>query len=75
MKKTDFAMIILIAAVGVMIAYFIASNIPFLKVPEEGIKVQTIEEIRADVAEPDSRTFNTDAINPTVEVVVGGGAE
>lgn len=75
MKKTDLAMVILIAAVGVMIAYFIAINIPFLKVPENGLKVQTIEEINPDVAEPDSKIFNAEAINPTVEVVVGGGAE
>lgn len=75
MKKTDLAMIILIAAVGVLIAYFIAINIPFLKLPENGIKVQTIEEIKSEVAEPDSKIFNTEAINPTVEVVVGGGTE
>lgn len=73
MKKTDVAMIILIAGVGVLIAYFIAVNIPFLKVPDEGIKVQKIREITSEVREPNEEVFNKGAINPTVEVVVGSG--
>ena len=36
MKKTDIAMVILIAGVGVAIGYFVASNISFLKVPKSG---------------------------------------
>lgn len=71
MKKTDVAMIILIAGVGVMLAYFIAVNIPFLKVPEEGVKVKTIPKITSDITEPNPDVFNKDAINPTVEVIVG----
>ena len=73
MKKTDIAMIILIAGVGVLIAYFIAVNIPFLKVPEDGVKVQTMRTLSSEVAPPDDSVFNADAINPTVEVVVGSG--
>ena len=44
MKKTDIAMVILIAGVGVAIGYIVASNISFLKVPESGTKVQTIRQ-------------------------------
>ena len=33
MKKSDIAMIVLIASVGMLIAYFIATNITFLHVP------------------------------------------
>lgn len=72
MKKTDLAMIVFIAAVGIMLAYAIAVNIPFLKVPEDGIKVQTVDKISAEIADPDKEIFNSEAINPTVEVVVGG---
>ncbi|OYX39808.1 hypothetical protein B7Z00_00075 [Candidatus Saccharibacteria bacterium 32-50-10] len=76
MKKSDIAMIILIAGVGVIIAYFIAVNIPFLKLPENGMKVQTVRELKSEVSEPSEDVFNAEAINPTVEVVVGsGGAE
>ena len=73
MKKTDIAMIILIAGVGVLIAYFIAVNIPFLKVSEDGVKVQTVRTLSSEVTPPDDSVFNADAINPTVEVVVGSG--
>lgn len=74
MKKTDIAMVILIAGVGVAIGYIVASNISFLKVPKSGAKVQTIREISSDVEKPDPAIFNKNAINPTVEVFVGQSA-
>ena len=72
MKKTDIAMIVLIAGVGILIAYFIAVNIPFLKIPEQGVEVQTVDSIGAEISEPSKSVFNAEAINPTVEIVVGG---
>ena len=72
MKKTDIAMIVLIAGVGILIAYFIAVNIPFLKIPEQGVEVQTVDSIGAEISEPSNSVFNAEAINPTVEIVVGG---
>ena len=74
MKKTDIAMLILIASVGVIIAYFIAINLPFLRLPENGVKVQTTTKITPDIKEPSDKVFNEQAINPTVEVIVGSGA-
>ena len=74
MKKTDIAMVILIAGVGVAIGYIAASNISFLKVPKSGAKVQTIREISSDVEKPNPAIFNKNAINPTVEVFVGQSA-
>ncbi len=74
MKKTDIAMVILIAGVGVAIGYIVASNISFLKVPKSGAKVQTIREISSDVEKPNPAIFNKNAINPTVEVFVGQNA-
>lgn len=74
MKKADIAMIILIASVGILIAYFIAINISFLRLPEQGAKVETIPELTDEVTQPSERVFNEDAINPTVEVIVGSGA-
>ena len=72
MKKTDIAMIVLIAGVGILIAYFTAVNIPFLKIPEKGVEVQTVDPIRSEISEPSNSVFNAEAINPTVEIVVGG---
>lgn len=74
MKKADIAMILLIAGLGIAIGYIVASNISFLKVPEKGVTVQTVQEISDDVAKPDTAVFNSNAINPTVEVFVGQDA-
>lgn len=74
MKKTDIAMIVLIAGLGVGIGYLAASNISFLKVPEKGVEVQTIREISSDIEKPSQAVFNSNAINPTVEVFVGQNA-
>lgn len=74
MKKTDIAMIVLIAGIGILVAYMVASSLPFLRVPREGVKVKTVREISADVQQPDERIFHSNAINPTVEVFVGQGA-
>lgn len=72
MKKTDIAMVVLIAGVGILIAYFVATNISFLELPEKGVEVQTMEPISSEVSEPSNKVFNSEAINPTVEIVVGG---
>ena len=72
MKKTDIAMIILVASLGVIVAYVVASNLSFLKLPDNGVKVQTIRKISSDVTQPSKDIFNDKAINTTVEVIVGG---
>ena len=72
MKKSDIAMIILIAAVSMMIAYFAAQAI-LGNVQNESVQVKTIDRITTEVEEPDSSVFNSNAINPTVEVIIGGG--
>ncbi len=71
MKKTDIAMIILIATISMGIAYAVAQQLPFLKLDENGVKVDTIDEISSTVVEPDPATFSKGAINPTVQVVIG----
>ena len=71
MKKTDIAMIILIASISVMAAYFIVGAIPGLKDANEPVKVKTIETYDADIGQPDPAVFSKDAINPTIEVTIG----
>ncbi|HEX6416139.1 MAG TPA: hypothetical protein VFZ62_01305 [Candidatus Saccharimonadales bacterium] len=70
MKKSDIAMIILIASVSVMVAYFAAKAIVG-DVQNQSVQVKTTEEITTEVPEPDPTVFNKDAINPTVEVIIG----
>ena len=72
MKKTDFAMIVLIAAGCILIAFFVTQSI--LDTPEsEPQKVKTIESISSTVEEPNPEIFNSNAINPTVEVQIDAG--
>lgn len=74
MKKSDIAMIILIASIAMFTAFAIASNIPALKISSKGVQVDTIEEISDSIVEPSPEIFNSDAINPTVETVIGTAA-
>jgi hypothetical protein len=72
MKKTDVAMIILIASMSVLVAYFVAKAV--IGDPKSSaVKVKTIDPISTQVAQPDPAVFNKNAINPTVEVLIGGG--
>ena len=67
MKKTDLAMIVLIAAVSVGIAYVVANAVLGGKT-EQGVKVKTIDSITSSIEQPDKAIFNENAINPSVEV-------
>lgn len=73
MKNTDIAAVILIASLSVVAAYVFASAL-IGKPGSETVKVKTIEPISAEITEPDKTVFNEDAINPTVEVIIGDSA-
>jgi hypothetical protein len=73
MKKSDIAMIILIASISVLIAYFVAKAIVG-DVQNETVKVKTAESISTNITQPDTSVFNTNAINPTVQVIIGDQA-
>jgi hypothetical protein len=72
MKKSDLAMIILIASMSAIIAFAIGNSIPALKPDSAGVKVPTAEKVESEVTPPDQTVFNKDAINPTVQTVIGG---
>lgn len=71
MKKSDIAVIILIASLSVGVAYFIAASV-IGSPSSESEKVRTIAPISSEVTQPDKGIFNEDALNPTVEVEIGG---
>lgn len=74
MKKSDIAMISLIAITSVLIAFFITRSL--LGTPaNETVKVKTIESMSATIEKPDPTIFNTDAINPAVEVQITPSGE
>ena len=74
MKKSDIAMIILIAGVCALIAFIVANQIPQLKLDTKGVSVPTTKAIDTTVTEPSTEVFNGDSINPTVKTVIGGGS-
>ena len=55
MKKTDIAMLVLIAGISMLSAFLIADNIPALKVSPKGAQVDTIEKI-SDTVEKQLRS-------------------
>ena len=65
-------MIILIASITAIIAFVVGNQIPMLKPNKEGVKIPTAEKIESTVQDPDPTVFNKDAINPTVQTVIGG---
>lgn len=72
MKKSDIAMIILIASVSILVAYFVAKGI-FGGSANQAVTVPSATPISANLTQPDPAVFNSNAINPTVEVTIGGG--
>jgi len=69
MKRTDIALIVLIAAASAGIAYFVASSV-LGGITEQSVKVKTVDPITSTVETPDSKIFNENAINPSVEVTI-----
>lgn len=71
MKKTDITLIIMIATISVVTAFFIARAV-FGDVYSGKATVKTIEAISSTVEEPSTDVFNKDAINPSVRVQIQG---
>jgi hypothetical protein len=76
MKKADWAMVILIVAVVGVASYFIVGAV----VPSPGDNpeaVETAAAITSNYDAPTEKNFSSDAINPTVKVIIGnqGGEE
>jgi flagellar basal body-associated protein FliL len=69
MKKSDIAMIVFIASVSVLVAYFVGSSL-FGNIATKGEKVKTIAPISTTIVQPDPTIFNTRAINPAVQVQI-----
>lgn len=74
MKKSDIAMIILIAGVSALTSYLILNSI--LGDPGEKTEtVMTMEVINSDHQEPQKDIFFDGAINPTNKIIIGSDEE
>ena len=73
MKRSDLAMIILIAALSIIVAYAVVGSLPGLRLSSDNaVEVDTIERYESSIEDPDSKIFNAQAINPTVTITIGG---
>lgn len=74
MKKTDIAMIILIASLSMAVAYFVAGAIPGLKEAGTPETVKQMISITPKEDELDEDVFKRgESLNPTVPVTIGTG--
>ncbi len=67
MKRSELAMVILIAGGSILVAYFVA-NALFGSATSQSANVPTIQTIDSNFTQPDPTIFNSNAINPTVGV-------
>lgn len=74
MKKTDIAMLVLIAGISILVSALTLKSI--LGDPSEKTRnVQITNEISDSFTEPSKDIFNKEAINPTVQVFIGDGSD
>ena len=67
MKKNDIASLVLIAAISGVISYFVANAV--IGSPKNNpVEVEKMAPIQASFPKPDARVFNSEAIDPTVEI-------
>lgn len=72
MKKNEIALLILIIAISIGIAYAVGQSI-FGRATTQPVDVETAKLISAEIQYPPSESiFNQNAINPTVPVRIGG---
>lgn len=70
MKKNDIALLVLVAAISLVVAYLVGNAFLGATGPGEA-KVETVEPISAEVVKPDASIFNSEAINPSVPIKIG----
>lgn len=67
--KTDLATSIVVAIVGILVAYFVCNL--FVGSIDDFTITSVSTKVNANLEEPSPEVFNYKALNPTVEVYVG----
>jgi len=70
MKQKDFALIAVIAFVGVIASLFV-SNLIFASPKNRQQQVEVVQPITADFPQPDNQYFNSSSIDPTKIISIG----
>lgn len=71
MKKNEIALLVLIVALSIGIAYAIGQAL-FGNATTKPVVVETAQAISSEIVPPSEQIFNPTAINPTVPVRIGG---
>ena len=71
MKKTDIAMIVLIAGFSVLVSYLVINYLEQGGFSEQTYEVKETSPISNEYVKPSSDIFNSEAINPTVQINIG----
>lgn len=70
MKKNDFALIILIVSISLVVSFFLAQAI--IGSPDnDPVEVEVVTPIEGSFRAPDEKVFNEDAINPSENIQIG----
>ncbi len=69
MKRTEIAMIVLISSLSMFATFTIAQKFLANSV-KRTVTIEQAKPISKEIAKPSKRIFNSDAINPTIEVCV-----
>jgi len=73
MKKNDIALIVLIVSVSLVVSFFITKAL--VGEPQNHpVSAEIVAPISSTLATPESSIFNTNAINPTVNIQIGNSA-
>jgi hypothetical protein len=73
MKKSDIALLILIASITLVISFLLVKAL-FGEPSSDQTKVEKVQAITGSLDKPPTSVFNKDAINPTVVIQIGDPA-
>lgn len=71
MKKNDVALLVFIIAITLMVSYFVGRAV-IGEPKSQPVQVDRVVAIQPDYPTPDPRVFNDKAIDPTVNISIGG---
>lgn len=70
MKRSDIALLILIASISLVVSFLLIKAL-FGEPQATQTTVEKVEPISADLMKAPEKVFNADAINPTVVIQIG----
>lgn len=70
MKQKDFILVAVVVFISGMASFFLSSKL-FSAPKNRQQEVEVVEKISSDFPKPDSRYFNTNALDPTQNITIG----